>query len=231
MGHAVMSSRPEPEAEADMLLDSRDSHTDGARRSHRSCFLCNRRKVRCDKREPCGPCSRAGKPCAYPPPGEPIRRPRKTTMADVASRISHLEKFLVSAREENAASSHRPSPDKPTHPVGATTPQVNPHTSDAGTPSRNAGEAGNGILVQRGSTSQYFNEILLSRVIEEVTLHWVTSNVRNADCLRKKTSSRSSPRQSRGPLKQPCPLPSTQWASSLPLPCLTCHPVSILPNR
>lgn len=160
---------PEPEPEPESTLSGHS--TEGvARRSHRSCFLCNRRKVRCDKREPCGPCSRAGKPCAYPPPGEPIRRPRKTTMADVASRISHLEKSLVSTQNGNAPGSQQPAVpfSKPgSASASATTPYVSPANSDA--LRRPESVNGDGVLLQRGSTSQYFNEILLSRVIGEVT--------------------------------------------------------------
>jgi hypothetical protein len=42
----------------------------------RSCVTCRRRKVRCDKRMPCGNCRKAGISCIFPAPGRAPRRPR-----------------------------------------------------------------------------------------------------------------------------------------------------------
>ncbi|KAH6657064.1 fungal-specific transcription factor domain-containing protein, partial [Truncatella angustata] len=42
----------------------------------RSCVTCRRRKVRCDKRMPCGNCRKARISCIFPAPGRAPRRPR-----------------------------------------------------------------------------------------------------------------------------------------------------------
>lgn len=172
--------------------------------SSRSCQPCHRRKVRCDKKHPCTPCARSGKACTYPTASQPIRRPRKTTMADVASRISQLERSLTSnasgvvafelsegaARfsspptyrssraSSNPAHADREAAAAPT--AQEQTPSASPRSSQHARSAarRTPGQAYNrgcdggdeDILVQRGSSSQFFNEVLLSRVIEEVSL-------------------------------------------------------------
>ncbi|KAG9237384.1 fungal-specific transcription factor domain-containing protein [Amylocarpus encephaloides] len=42
----------------------------------RSCLTCRRRKVKCDKNEPCSNCTKAGAECVFPAPGRAPRRPR-----------------------------------------------------------------------------------------------------------------------------------------------------------
>lgn len=141
-----------------------------ARRVERSCAICHRRKVRCDKQCPCNQCIRGGHTCSYPPPLPNIRRSRKTTMNDVADRISELEKTIsVVSREHNqsrsTAASSRFSPPK-TSPVDA---QSTGGTTEYEGESRNSNDE---VLLKEGSSSQYFNEVLLSRVIERVfTIH------------------------------------------------------------
>ncbi|KIH86491.1 hypothetical protein SPBR_08136 [Sporothrix brasiliensis 5110] len=60
----------------------------------RSCIVCHRRKVRCDKTMPCAGCVRSGVLCCYP---SIKRAPRqsKTTIADIASRLVQLERTIV----------------------------------------------------------------------------------------------------------------------------------------
>ncbi|GJD01330.1 fungal specific transcription factor [Colletotrichum higginsianum] len=96
------SNNPVVRPETGDLSGSRVRSSPGAgtspgtgRKIERSCHLCHRRKVRCDKKLPCASCIRGGFQCYYPPVGQPVRRVRKTTIADVANRISDLEKSLV----------------------------------------------------------------------------------------------------------------------------------------
>ncbi|KAK3309424.1 fungal-specific transcription factor [Chaetomium strumarium] len=131
----------------------------------RSCYNCHRRKVRCDKGQPCARCARGSKICTYPPVGQRIQRPRKTTMAWVANRLYTLEKRLPVVPSSPSASR--------TPAAGAASPDSNPPHSPARRPTTAAtpGEAehyfGNEILVQKGSHSEYFNEPLHSRMIEQ----------------------------------------------------------------
>lgn len=130
--------------------------------SPRSCLACKAKRIRCDKNRPCQCCTRAGRTCEYPPAGPRVRRSKKTMMAAMASRIAVLEKQLkevpksdetqkIAKTQPRKAKSHNPTPKSTTiashsHPPPTTT------VDD--------------VLVERGSSSQYFNEVLLSRVIE-----------------------------------------------------------------
>ncbi|KAM0323731.1 hypothetical protein ACHAQA_008668 [Verticillium albo-atrum] len=146
--------------EADVLSTGAPSHPQ-PRRMQRSCNICHRRKVRCDKQQPCSQCKRGGLVCMYPH-AEQLRRVRKskTTIADVATRISDLERTLVSV-------SHKAVAVPSEHSTFGLRPRSTPRLEVAhSTPSSGHGE-GPGVLVQKGSSSQYFNEILLSRVLDE----------------------------------------------------------------
>ncbi|KAM0280548.1 hypothetical protein ACHAQH_003993 [Verticillium albo-atrum] len=126
-------SRPDIiHSEAEVIRPDVPSHAQ-PRRIQRSCEICHRRKLR-----------RARKP--------------KTTMADVATRISDLERTLVSVSYKAAA----PEPSTFGLRPRSTARPEGPHS----TPSSGHGE-GPGVLVQKGSSSQYFNEILVSRVLDE----------------------------------------------------------------
>lgn len=57
----------------------------------RSCTTCRKRKVRCDKRHPCGNCSKAGVECIFPAPGRAPRRSRKPPDTELLARLRRLE--------------------------------------------------------------------------------------------------------------------------------------------
>lgn len=57
----------------------------------RSCVTCRRRKVRCNKREPCSNCVKAGIECIFPGPGRAPRKPRRPPDAELLSRLRRLE--------------------------------------------------------------------------------------------------------------------------------------------
>lgn len=131
--------------------------------SGRSCFACNRKKVRCDKKKPCTPCTRSGKSCNYPPLGPRTRRSKQTIMEEMASRIRNLENALVQATDANGASpeSHSGGRVEATS-VGLPSPQQSPGQR------HDLNETG--VLVQKGASSHYFNDVLLSRALAEVSL-------------------------------------------------------------
>ncbi|KAM0425654.1 hypothetical protein ACHAPT_009186 [Fusarium lateritium] len=135
-----MASRPRPQS---------------SRNIERSCAVCHRRKVRCDKKLPCSQCIRGGFPCSYPPVQNVIRRTRKTTISDVATRISEMEKTL------EAFKSGQTSP-QPTPSTALVARASNPPASD--TTEQNRRE---GLLFSKGRVSHYVNEVLFSRVIEQ----------------------------------------------------------------
>ncbi|KAI0441194.1 fungal-specific transcription factor domain-containing protein [Xylaria telfairii] len=58
----------------------------------RSCVLCRQRKVKCDRRQPCSNCLRAGANCVHPPgAGRAAKRPRQAVDVKVLDRLSQLE--------------------------------------------------------------------------------------------------------------------------------------------
>lgn len=68
-----------------------------------NCLNCRRRKVSCDRRDPCSQCSRAGADCSFPISGRlPTRRDqtsgagvsRDKKQADLLSRLRRLEAIL-----------------------------------------------------------------------------------------------------------------------------------------
>lgn len=123
----------------------------------RSCVLCNRRKVRCDRRSPCSACLRGGRQCVFPDASDQSRRrgrPRKTTIADVASRVSDLERSIVSSSSPRL---DRTVPTRSSN--GSQRYAMRRHENSPA-----AGE----ILVQNGTSSQYVNEIVMSEMIEAV---------------------------------------------------------------
>ncbi|PCD34846.1 hypothetical protein AU210_007441 [Fusarium oxysporum f. sp. radicis-cucumerinum] len=136
----------------------------------RSCAVCHRRKVRCDKKFPCAQCVRSGFECSYPPVGPPARRAKKTTISDVASRISQMEKTIeafkagqaVSPQPTVSASSVTPANSVPT--PASTTADVESRERVGG--SQNVGSR-EGLLFNKGKSSHYVNEVLFSRVIEQ----------------------------------------------------------------
>ncbi|KAI4593423.1 hypothetical protein KJ359_009313 [Pestalotiopsis sp. 9143b] len=61
----------------------------------RSCVTCRRRKVRCDKRMPCGNCRKARISCIFPAPGRAPRRPRPRDPNAPPKQTSEREVELV----------------------------------------------------------------------------------------------------------------------------------------
>ena len=57
----------------------------------RSCVTCRRRKVRCNKENPCSNCVRAGIDCVFPGPGRAPRKSRKPPDAELLQRLKRLE--------------------------------------------------------------------------------------------------------------------------------------------
>ncbi|RSM18671.1 hypothetical protein CDV31_002391 [Fusarium ambrosium] len=140
-----MASRPRPQS---------------SRNVERSCAVCHRRKVRCDKKLPCNQCIRGGFPCSYPPVRDVIRRTRKTTISDVATRISEMEKTLEAFKSGQSSTS--PQVPLPTPSTTLAVRPSNPPASDTTEQSRREG-----LLLSKGRVSHYVNEVLFSRVIEQ----------------------------------------------------------------
>lgn len=57
----------------------------------RSCVTCRRRKVKCDKKQPCSNCARAKIECIFPGPGRAPRKSRKPADGELMERLRRLE--------------------------------------------------------------------------------------------------------------------------------------------
>lgn len=79
----------------------------------RSCITCRRRKVKCDKKQPCSNCSRAKIECVFPGPGRAPRKSRKPPDAELLERLRRLEGVVqnlnaqVEEHEQEAAERER----------------------------------------------------------------------------------------------------------------------------
>jgi len=85
-----------------------------------SCINCRRRKVRCDRRDPCAPCIRNNADCVFPVSGRLPRRGRDTKyphqkQAELLGRLRRLEAMVgdLGSEVENAASLGSQSVDNP----------------------------------------------------------------------------------------------------------------------
>lgn len=144
-------SRPDPSSDV----------TKRPRTTQRSCALCHRRKIRCDRQSPCSPCARTGVLCCYPTNDTVARRPRTTSLANVSARLSRLERTLAaySTVGDSNLNSLQPPEDMPAH--------YNNNSAIAHEVS-SAGSSLEEVLVLDDTSSHYFNEALFSRVLEEV---------------------------------------------------------------
>ncbi len=139
-----------------------------SKKVERSCIVCHRRKVRCDKRSPCATCTRTGVLCCYPSGDRAAPRHPKATIADIATRLVQLERTLVAVSSDLVArdGSERPEPSLK---GGGDTPDDDDDDDDGDGDGALLPDAKNEMLVHSGYSTRYINEILLSRVLEEVS--------------------------------------------------------------
>jgi hypothetical protein len=62
----------------------------------RSCVTCRKRKVKCDKKNPCSNCVRAKIDCIFPGPGRAPRKSKKPPDAELLERLRRLEGVVTS---------------------------------------------------------------------------------------------------------------------------------------
>lgn len=84
--------------------------------NRRSCAKCHRRKFRCNKRQPCSNCVKAGLECVFPAPGRAPRSPRRESDGMLLGRLRHLEGIVesvggcISVKGATPATSNTPAP-------------------------------------------------------------------------------------------------------------------------
>lgn len=78
----------------------------------RSCVTCRRRKVKCDKKQPCANCVKANIDCIFPSPGRAPRKPRKPQDTELIERLKKLEGVVRSLGSQAGIQSEGQSPEK-----------------------------------------------------------------------------------------------------------------------
>lgn len=67
-----------------------------AQANARSCVTCRKRKVKCNKAQPCSNCARAKIECIFPGPGRAPRKSRKPPDGELMDRLRRLEGVVQS---------------------------------------------------------------------------------------------------------------------------------------
>lgn len=110
-----------------------------------SCIICRRRKIRCDRRDPCANCLKSSIDCHYPVTGRIPRRSRDPTawkspeqkQSELLSRLRRLETVVTELAAQVEDGSHNPSHT----PAASTDEQSNISTAvsrdDSGSSSQN----------------------------------------------------------------------------------------------
>src|SRR3569833_422325 len=146
---------PETVDQAGSRPTSRPSRVSKA--AERSCAVCHRRKVRCDKKMPCSTCTRTGVLCCYPPEDHQVLRHPRSSIADITSRLAQLERTVMALSGSSSAkeSIERLPRESGRNPTGTTTKNERRPPDDE-------------MLVPSGDSTHYISDVLLSRVLEEV---------------------------------------------------------------
>lgn len=107
-----------------------------------SCVVCHKRKVKCDRREPCANCEKAHIDCIYRPPPPPRRRKRERG-AD-ASASQEREKSRPRMSDEIVSDNH-------TAHESSVKPQINGDDRE---------KSGSGRLIMKEGNSVYLDKFV-----------------------------------------------------------------------
>jgi hypothetical protein len=91
---------------------SQSPSNSGANLNPRSCVTCRRRKVKCDKKQPCANCVKAHIDCIFPSPGRAPRKPRKPQDSELIERLKRLEGVVRSLGSQSGIAPEGESPEK-----------------------------------------------------------------------------------------------------------------------
>lgn len=98
-------------------------HTSNAGRKRRSCLMCSKRKVKCDKQKPCICCVKAGIECVFP-----VTAPNRSEIGgtpELVEMLQRLEKAVQTLGPRNSEKSE--STLRPGHdPSSDGNPQIDP---------------------------------------------------------------------------------------------------------
>ena len=130
----------------------------------RSCTICYRRKVKCDRGDPCSNCVRWKLACHFPDPTRAIRRPRKPAARDAAELLKRL-KTLESVVQQWSASPEKMDED-PENELLARTPSLETDPIEQGqSPDQELGK----LLIDQGR-SRYIPSNFWAHLTDEVSI-------------------------------------------------------------
>ena len=176
-GDAFSAHQPSPASSGGPPLDGTQTFPPPHRSSSialnpRSCVTCRKRKVRCDKQQPCSNCVRARIPCQFPAPGRAPRRPRKPPDGELLARLRKLEGVVKSLGatpdDENILPSPLATENGTVHRPDSASPLVENGVENANR-LRNASLDNNfGRLVLDEGKSRYVNNSFWANLSNEV---------------------------------------------------------------
>ena len=144
---------------------ARSNSTSTSHLNPRSCVTCRRRKVRCNKENPCSNCTRAGIECIFPGPGRAPRKSRKPPDAELLARLKKLEGVVTSLGAQVDDNGVLQS-DRKIH--GQTQPASESPESQAGDAHRSSVDRHLGRLVINEDRSRYVSNQFWASMGDEV---------------------------------------------------------------
>lgn len=138
----------------------------GVKLNPRSCVTCRKRKVRCDKHEPCGNCVKANIDCVFPPPGRAPRKPRKPQDAELLKRLRRLESVVDSLGAQVDDDGHVHESENVTRERRSVSTEID---HDTGVDRRSSLEYGLGRLMLKDGKSRYVSNEFWASLGEEIS--------------------------------------------------------------
>jgi hypothetical protein len=93
--------------------------------------------------------------CCYPEVEQRRRQPQKATIVEISARLARLERTITAIAKDTA------TPDVDVVPDVAVPRSETAYPATVGSPAE--------LLVRDGDTSRYINEMILSRILDEVS--------------------------------------------------------------
>ncbi|KAL9576276.1 MAG: hypothetical protein Q9212_007235 [Teloschistes hypoglaucus] len=96
-----------------------------------SCVICQRRKVKCDRSDPCSNCVKHRVQCEYRSPAPPKRRKRASPDPDVHAKLKRYENILQRHGVNPEEVYDKPLPARPDYPLALARAKETNNTSDS----------------------------------------------------------------------------------------------------
>lgn len=150
MASRTTLSHTTPTAESAVTKRFRE-HFIGGGRKRRSCLVCSRRKVKCDKQKPCTSCVKSGIECVFPITAP--NRPKAETAPELTEMLQRLEK-AVQSLGHNGVNSFEAMPTSGQDPLAhGRSPQINTPPSSVTTATLHDAVIQTGVEIPRAKSA------------------------------------------------------------------------------